>query len=406
MELLSLYFMTDVAKLESRFAGTLFCLFMLFNALSDPLVGAYWDRKAIAPSKSYYAIGICFTALFFVLTFVAVGSGTATLAIVNLSGLALRICFSAIDVPHNAMLARLTTAGCSPLRLSAVRFFAATMASIFTVHMAGFALRSGDTPGRFALFAVGLAIAGACLFLLFLPKLSGRPRLLPLAQAPAGRRSGALATCGVLIGATIMAVIGGLYSKSAVYVAKYLFLDAGWASDALAIFLIGRLASMVLLGVRLRDEQVMGLLLPLSLCAAAACAIALLPPSRENYLVALGLLGFAVGSINIVSWAALPSLVGNMRAAGFRLSETFLFGLFTSLTKVGLALSGLVLGWVVALSGIPQAVRGGAGTYIACGAIAFAGSLLAAAGFSTLIPLHWRLLRCLGSCLQTTPLKD
>lgn len=144
MEMLSLYFMTDVAKLEPRLAGALFCLFMVFNALCDPCVGAYWDRQTVPPSKTYYAVGMSLTALLFILTFVTVGTGTATLVVVILSGLALRMGFSAIDVPHNAMLAGLTSSGCSPVRLSAVRFFAATMASIFTVHMAGFALRGGD----------------------------------------------------------------------------------------------------------------------------------------------------------------------------------------------------------------------------------------------------------------------
>jgi|GEM_PF-3322814 len=406
MEMLSLYFMTDVAKLEPRLAGALFCLFMVFNAFCDPFVGAYWDRKTVPPSKSYYAVGMSLTALLFILTFATVGTGTATLIVIILSGLALRIGFSAIDVPHNAMLARLTTSGCSPVRLSAVRFFAATMASIFTVNMAGFALRGGDASGRFALFALGLALIGVCLFLLFLPKQSSVPGLKPCTQMHAWPRARLLAACGVLMGAAIMAVIGGIYSKSAVYVAKYLFLDAGWASDALALFLSGRLASMVLLVVRMRDEQILGLLFPLAFCAASAGAIALFPPSRENYLVALALLGFAVGSINIVSWAALPSLVGDLRGAGFRLPEAFLFGLFTSLTKVGLAVSGLVLGWVVSLSGITQGAGGGAGTYMACGVIVLVGSLVVAAGFSTLMPRRRPWLTCPEQDSQAEPVKD
>lgn len=393
-DIFSLYFLTDVAHLPAGLAGGLFFIFLSWNALCDPVVGWLWDRHFTwrRPPRRYFSVGMVLTSTLFVLTFVAPLSGAVQIAMVLSFGLAFRTAFAAIDVPHNALLAKLSEAGCCPVRLSAIRYGAATLASIITVYIVGLALKADAATEPFHMFlmSVLLAAIGGFLFLRFFPVVPApaEPQMVTGNTSRDSMSAGSVqfaalaGVAGVLFGATLMTVITGIFFKNAPYIAKYLFHDTGWAVDALTVFLVGKLLCLGLLlsdGCRKREKLLLFVFLASTLVAGMAM---LLPPGRLIFLTVLLVLGVTLGGINMLSWALLPALAEELRTAGFDNSVTRLFGLFTALTKIGIAASGLVLGWVLELSDLTRQPEGGAWIYAVCGILTVVASALAGLGFA------------------------
>lgn len=338
------YTLTMVAGLPASVAGPIFLATMLFSAACDLAVGRALDRKAVPRTGLLISAAIVSSASF-AASLVLASPGAAVL-----SALLFRLAYAIYDVPHNALLQRLSTAATPAVSVSVVRFLTGGAASFLVAGLASVLVREkGDGLPTLALI---VAVVGGVTMAIYAPVMArrGDERAPPSSPPPRVNdlwRGASVVTfvAVALLGATL----GGLVTKALVFVGEIGLGDAAWAGRALGILTAGRFAAAPLWALAARFRKV----LPLT---AVACAIVALggglmaaAPSRPVLDIAVCLLGAGFGGVTVYSWALLPDLSS---AIGRRLGREVIHttvASYTAINKVALGLSGVVMAALLTL---------------------------------------------------------
>lgn len=315
-DMLTLYMLIAVCRMDPGSAGAAFLIGLAANAVADLAAGIWLDR-ARAGVTTIAMAALATSAVAFPLTIVAGSSGFFP---VLLAMLLFRVAYSFYDVPHNALLSRLSDSGRTAMALSRGRAVGTGVAGVIVCLL----LRIGPRDASAVIVTVCvLALAGLVLGFAVVPLLRDRPA--PASPAASPRQPGLPPV--FLIGSIVGIVALGLIGKALLHLPAELPHAA--LADILLLLTVGRMAaSLVPL------DRASGWVDRHGLAAAyLASAVVAVTVGRNVQVLAVLLLGFASGLTNLLAWAKLPSLVRSAQG----------YGTFTMANKLALGAAGMTM---------------------------------------------------------------
>ncbi len=330
------------ASMSPVTAGAVFLAGLVWNAVADPLVGGWMDRRlrrgaSLVPAMAVAAPGAC---LFF-LAGLLVPPGTSV-PVVILAGMLFRTCFSLYDVPHNAMMTRLAETPRAQAELAGLRTIAHGLASV----AAGLAAAPfADATTSWLLTQLVLILTALVALVCMVPCL-GLVRVvekLPATSAPAGSGSampGAPGLAGLCLVTVIGAVGLGLVGKA---VPHLQWSGTGMAALAMPLLMAGRFAAAWCARPLIdRLGTTRALAFSYLLAAPACLGLPLLAGGGGAWPLGLILLGVCLTVPTILSWVELAQVVRAAHEGWWRAHA--MVGLFTMVSKLAAGFGGLLLG--------------------------------------------------------------
>lgn len=312
-DLLTLYVLVSRYGMTPMTAGTLFLAGLVASALADLGAGAWLSRRPGA-AIPMAVMGLCIAGFTFPLTMLSASFGPGA---VLAATLLFRIAYAGCDVPHNALMGRLTEEPARATSLSRGRTLGTGIASVIAVGSLGD--RHAIVP---MLWGIG---AGATVLGLAMAPLLAMCRL-----ADPRRRSEGTTFC--LPWTFLIATVTGIVALGALGKAILHLWGTPAPADGVSMVLIliaGRTASACV------PLSIGSIRQGLTLLAATFAVSALVPLLflADVRSAAPLLLGLAMGLSNLIGWALLALLAGDARD----------YGLYTMASKLALGAAGLAL---------------------------------------------------------------
>lgn len=358
-----LIFFTDTVGLSPALTGLAFTVARLWDAVTDPLMGALSDRTRTrwGRRRPYLLAGAPLllagvTVLFLDPGLSAPGSLFVwALAVYGLVNTAYTVAF----IPYNALTPDLAPASDQRTALNGYRMTFAVAGTL--IGAAGFpalvAALGAGAPGYARAGLITGAIICAGLLVTFLT-VREPPLPAPVARNAAGLRPvlqalGNRAFLLVLIPWTLHMVGISLVSPMVVFYFKYVHADEGLSQAALGVLLAAVMASIavwVRIGRRLEKRTCYNLgMVWFCLCLLAAAAFG--QHSVPLTLIVMGLAGFGLATHYVFPWSMLPDAIDAGALAAGRRDEGVYYGLWTLLQKGGQALAPLLIGITLSAGG-------------------------------------------------------
>lgn len=372
------FFYTDVFGISAAAMGTLFLVVRLLDAVTDPLMGALADRTAtrwgkFRPYLLWLAVpyGILAVVAFITPDF----SPTGKLVYAYVTYALLMVAYTAINIPYAALGGVITADTQERVSLNSYRFFLATAAGVLVasatlplVDLLGRGDQRKGFPLAMAVFSVmAVAMFVACFFLTRERVVEARTQVATFRQDLRHLLANDqfLVVAGINIVLMIPLVVRG---ASAIYYVRWYmgqealvpaFLTAGMVAQMFGAAFAGPLTRRVS-----KVRAYMGLH---GMVAVVSAAMVFLPPGAVPAIFALfvGVQFFAqMGSPILWSMMADTADYGEFKT-GRRITGLVFSGALFSL-KLGMALGGAMLGWLMAGFGYqseaatqtPEAIRG------------------------------------------------
>ncbi|MBU1324643.1 MAG: MFS transporter [Alphaproteobacteria bacterium] len=360
-ELALLFTFTDLMGIPAAAAGLIILATLVWDALLDPFVGGLADRTGrFVPFvwRSAPLLGLSFAGLF---ASPALGLGSAATAAVAL--LVLRTAYSLVDVPHNALIARIACTAHDRSLLAGARFaFSAAATFLLGLTLPAILALEPAARARDALAVWAVAMAAAATAVLMLSAWAASPfdragpgpsppgKTAPLGHLVSALRLGRVQT--VLVLACLGNGLTALVAKSTLYLADQVYGDPTLAGGAIMALAVGQVAGMPLWiwlsrrwGVRLALVTAHGV--------AGTCALPLLAGdglSPHLFLFVIGLYGVGAGGVFTLIWTltseaadAGPGVPGASGGAIFGLvimAMQIASGVGSGLMALGLSVAG------------------------------------------------------------------
>ena len=355
-----LYFYTDVVGLSGTVAGLIFLAAMLWDAITDPVMGYLAQRtnSRWGSYRPYFLFGAIPLAISLVLTFYNPDlEGSKLIASVLLAHMLFRTAYTVMNIPYGALSARITQSTEIRNSLSAWRISFATLGSSLVAYSTlklVDAFGQGDASKGFLLTAALYAVLSIPVFLILFFTVREPPQQLAQTENTNLREAVASLLKNkpflVIAGATILATLGGvLASKTLVYYFKYVLGDetavgTAFAANSIVILLSAPLWAFITAKTSKRFVWRSGALISIT----ASLLLFFNPYETVPVVVCIAALA-AVGSAagHLTFWSALPDTVeyGEMRSG--RREESLTFGVMGFIQKAGYgvaaALAGLLL---------------------------------------------------------------
>lgn len=374
VSLFLLFFYTDAVGLSAGVAGLIYMVASIFDAVTDPVMGAIADRTRTrwGRYRPYLLFGGPFVGIAFLLLYYRPPLEGAGLAIWMLAAhVIFRIAYTVASIPYTSMSARITSSSTERSSLAGGRIIFATLGgftvAILTLPLARY-FADGDLARGFMMAAgVFAVIATLVLPIVFVstrepPETGEQVRPLGVSgywRALAHNR----ALWTMLIAVSTGTVCATALGKSVLYYFKYYIGNEAAASTTLAIcaasgliFVPVWLAAIKRIGKRNAWFAAIGWGL-VGLAGFALVDIRTVPLAIAFFLwMQVTTLGLALGF-----WSILPDTVeyGELKT-GHR-AESFVFGLGQFFLKVALGLGAGLYGWLLGLAGyqanVPQTVE-------------------------------------------------
>lgn len=364
-----LIFYTDVVGLDPVLAGYAVALGVLWDALTDPLMGRISDtaRWRLGRRRPFIALGALLLAGGVVVLFSppAMQTQSGKFAVLLASYLFVNTALTIIAVPHSAFAGDLAPAGDLRVRLFGWRMLFANFGLVLGTALPGLLIAQGSAHGEAranadqasAIVLAGVVLAAAAMTLL---ATRGRDAPAPARTSRSERFAPALTrvlrnrSFWPLLGAFVIANVGlSLNASTALYYYRYrLRLEEDATRGIIALFMLVFCLSIPLWVHAARRFGAKPSLI------AGACALGLMncvvylafPVGNAWWpLTASVVGGLAIGSVVLLD-AMLADVVDHERVRGGEAR----FGLYFGVWKMGakasraaaIALAGNVLGWI------------------------------------------------------------
>ncbi|AWW74423.1 glycoside transporter [Erythrobacter sp. KY5] len=368
LNLYLLYYYTDVLEIPPATAGLIFMLPVIWDAITDPIMGAIASRTRTrwGPYRPYILFGGPVMALSYISMFAAPLMFPGAVVIASLvSHILFRTCYTVVSIPYTALSAAMSRDGAERSRIAGTRMVFAVGGGILTAFLTlslardlgGGDLKSGfiQVAVFFALIATGIMMV---VFLATKEKVSKRDTHAPAVPAGSLRQSigflRANSAFWILFAAVFLGALGSsVGSKALVYYVTYVVEEPEQVSTLLTVSLLVTGASIPLwawAGTRYSKRDVW-------FCGAlgsviAQAAMLILAPREMSQLYWLVCLAACFnGAFVTMFWAMLPDTVefGEWRS-GFR-DEAIVFGLNQFALKAASGLGVGALGLALSLVG-------------------------------------------------------
>lgn len=364
MDVFALFYLTTVLDISSVHAGAIILLSMIWDALTDPLIGYWADHRRSAKNNvaSYFILGVPVAAASFLsFYFAQFLPGSASIFTAVFALLIFRAGYALIDVPHNSLLMKLASSSQARTDISGMRIFFSALGKLCVTGLAAMLLNDAGKPNSGASFAwiagamttifvISLLICGLAVrdVRLHLEGGSSPPKVAEIWRSFRGVR--ALRTVFLLTAMNSLMAPG--VSVAMIYTAQYQLGNAALGAQAVLVQSVAQAASLLFWSAAVRrfgSRQVM-LLAAYGLLASVALLGAFGIGSYWRMLmVALGS-GVATGGIFMLNWALLPDAMEEVRQRSASSALMSYFGLYTIVNKAlhGFAQAGLgvLLGFV------------------------------------------------------------
>ncbi|KQU56040.1 hypothetical protein ASG67_08205 [Sphingomonas sp. Leaf339] len=312
-DLLTLYLLVSVYAVDPIVAGALFLAGLAANATADLAVGIWLGRHPHHAAR-LAGVALALSATSFPATVLMAPHGPWVLLAATLI---FRITYAGCDVPHNALLTRL---GSDPARatwLARGRTIGTALASL----LAAWGANSGANAIAPPLYSIAFAalVVGSAM----VPLLAAFPL-----DPERHRRARSVGLPLPFLAASVIGIVAlGALAKAALHLPTLTAPASG--ATILALVIAGRTLS-ALIPIRIGSIRSGLLILAGAYGAAATLAAGFAFGSPSAMLV---LLGFALGTTNLIGWALLPALADGPRG----------YGLYTMASKLALGTAGLAL---------------------------------------------------------------
>lgn len=355
-----LYFYTDVLGLSGTVAGLIFLAAMLWDAITDPLMGYYAQRTRSrwGSYRPYFLFGAVPLGASLILTFHDPNlEGSALIAYVLLTHMLFRTAYTAVNIPYSALSAKITNSTEERNSLSAWRISFATLGSAFVAYST---LKLVDVFGQDNA-ALGFTLTVSCYAALSLPVFG----LLFFtvqerdhdrgSDRPANLRRNLLDLLKnkpfmVVAAATILATLGSvLASKTLVYYFKYVIGDdtavgTAFAINSLVILMAAPFWAFVTARMSKRCVWRAGALISI------ASSLLLFINTSETVPVVVAIVGFSAfgaAAAHLTFWSALPDTVEYGELKNGRRDESLVFGVMGFIQKASYGVAAALAGFLL-----------------------------------------------------------
>lgn len=355
-----LYLLTEYWGLPAATAGLVVLITMVWDAACGPFVGRLVDRTSgrFGRNGPFLLIGAPICALSFWYFLAAPGISQHDLARHALvAGLVFRTAFVTCDVPHNALLTRLSVDAKDATLVSGLRFFFSCLGGTLVAYGASQLLGSPSAAVARAslgsLAAIAAAIFALCLWIAWLSVRHIDPPRAVLRHRPRPEHATLVERqlAVFLLVAFLQAVTAPVLAKALPYYAQAVLSDPAWSASAVSAIMIAQAVSImgwIWLGRRVGLER--SLVVAFGLVSAGAIGLAAAPSYPSLALLPVILAGIGYGGVAVILWALLPQL---SRASGEEApsNEALAAGLLLLALKGGAGLSAALLGWRLSVIG-------------------------------------------------------
>lgn len=347
-------------------AGLLLFLSLVWDAITDPLMGMAADRlrQKFSTVRVYFLLGAPLTAASFVALFHAsVVWPLAAEWYVFIALIVFRTAYTIVDIPHNSMLSFLSRDSRDRTNIASLRiFFSASGKLAVTLGVASVFDRSdpdelaqGFAASSYIFAGLFLVVIGLCLAAIWNVRIySGHADDGRIALS---RLLGTLAANSQLIIVFALTAVTSLTTpvigSTIIYYGKYGLGNEEAGATALVIMAAAQAVSLLFwskLANRQRQKRSASRAANGLLAAAMAFGVAALDGAGTLYAVAAAA-GFAIGGIFMLNWSMLPDALDHGAAlSGYRYNMS-IFGLYTLTNKAFIGLSQAVVGTTLAVYG-------------------------------------------------------
>ncbi|AWW73745.1 glycoside transporter [Erythrobacter sp. KY5] len=370
-----LYYYTDVLLLSATTAGLIFLVAMVWDGISDPIMGYLAERTRTrwGSYRPYLLFGGPALAVTMVLMFYRPAyESTALVVYAAATHVLFRTFYTVMSIPYSSLSARITRSSAVRNELSAWRMVSATSGG-FLVAFATLRLveyfGQGDLAAGFFWTAICFAALSLPIYL-FLFFTTQEPTS-PSASSVNENAIGLLDALGALFRnrafmlvclATALLFMGGVMtSKTLIYYYKYTLGDEAASGTALALMTGGAAILIPVwawLATRLEKRTVW--LSGLAISLAVSIAIYVNPLETVPVVTLLFALGAAGTAASYLSfWSMLPDTVEYGEWQTGKRVESLSFGLMSFVQKVSFGFAAAILGFLLDWIGyVPNAEQG------------------------------------------------
>ena len=393
-ELALLFVLTKLYGFSPAFAGALLLVSLIWDACADPWIGALADRSA--NFGRLILLGAPLLAVSFALLFAGPWLGLTHPAFVGLSLIAFRTGYSLVDVPHNALLARISDVTQRRAQIALLRFLFSSFAALalgqsLPAQLDGAQVLEGPLAvwGALTGLVAGLIIVGAW-FAVRRHDRAPSPPPQPIVARTALTILGLPHVRLVFALALVGALFSPLLPKMLLYYADGVLNDVGAAQGALSAMAIGQIAAVPFwfwLSSRWAPESSLGLAHMIAGLSGAALLTGVAQAGASLSWLA-GLYGLGASGIYAVIWPLVARAADEATAASGQPSSALVFGATIFLMQLGAGLGTGAMGLCLSAAGWQDGAAQSPAAQSMIGLIAGAGPLLGAA---VAIPLCLRL---------------
>lgn len=363
-----LFLLTDVIGMPAREVSLLMLIVFLGDLAFDigaGMLAAHADRRGIGYPR---LISLCVLpcACAFGALYALPLLQVKHFALIAILLLLLRATYALIDVPHNSLLARVTTDSHARGRASGYRTLFSASASIVvaTVIAPSMNVAQGQaTPVRMAWLGVGAGM----LFCATLLMAAWSSRTADQVRGPAPRPAAAFGWWPKpdrLFGAiAVVAMVTGfaipMFTKTLLYLCTYVLDDAGFAGRVLLTLALSGIAgaTMWIALVRRHDKTTL-LALSHGVAATGIVLFACAGEQRALLLACAALAGIGLAGVGMLPWGILADIVDFSEFRYRERRETVAFAAILVLLKAGGAAALATIGWTLGQLGyVPGAVQ-------------------------------------------------
>ena len=359
-----LYYYTDVLGLSATTAGLIFLVAMVWDGISDPIMGFLAERTRTrwGSYRPYLLFGGPVLAVSMILMFYRpAAEGTALVIYAAATHVLFRTVYTVMSIPYSSLSARITRSSAVRNELSAWRMVSATtggfVVALLTLRLVEY-FGQGNLAEGFFWTAVCFAALSIPVFLFLFVTTdepakrvssdAGADSAVPLGEALALlARNRAFMLVSLATALLFMAGVTG--SKTLIYYYKYTLGDEAASGDALAL-MTGGAALLIPLWAwaATRIEKSTVWLCGLSISFVVTVLIFLNPfetVAVVTTLFALGSIGSAASYLSF--WSMVPDTVEYGELESGKRVESLAFGLMSFVQKVSFGIAAAMLGFLL-----------------------------------------------------------
>lgn len=358
LDLVLLFYMTDILGLDPILSGLIIFIAMSVDAILDPVIGFSIDKFKWRYGN-YIFLGAIFYSLSFILIFTIGLMQWQSITVYCAVLILFRLSYTLIDVPHNALIAKLFVNGELRTKVSAYRFlFSSISALIIALAISPILMGEGKEQEltRFFYFSV-FAATLSFLSLTTVARVALKYEKVNKAQQRTNQSLHSLVKVllnnkQLLIALTVCFFTGlcsPILSKGILYFAKYYLLSEAMAGYMLPAMMLGQIVALPMwVKLSRRFGKKSALQYSHSLLFIAALLLLSVEPSMQYLVVLLAFIaGVAYAAIYMVIWSLLADVVDYQEVKSHIRADAVIFALAIMVMKMALGIGNVLFGYLL-----------------------------------------------------------